>query len=94
MTPSITNGARRLFLFHRYVRSIPDLLVRLILGGAAFAFEQLSRGFAAAGNLELAARIAKAFVDGMHRQSKVPCQGLCIVPAHDQAQRLLLLFGQ
>ena len=51
-------------------------------------------GFAAARYGQLAPRIAQPLVDGVDREIEAARNRFRVVPAHDQAQGLLLAFGE
>lgn len=73
---------------------LPDFLVRMSLGVVAFGIEQQPRRLAAARDFELAPGIAQPLVHRVDRKAKVQRRGLGVVPPHDQAERLLFLFGE
>ena len=60
----------------------------------AFRIEKHPRRFPAARHRQLAPRVPQPFVDGMDREVEHLRDRLGVMPPHDQAQRLLLLFGQ
>jgi len=80
-------------------RSPPDSRVSKQFGvrlprGVAFGFEQDAGGLPAARHRHLAPRIAEPLVDGVNRKAEAARGRFRIMAAHDQAKRLLLLFGE
>ena len=64
------------------------------LGGLALLGKQPPRRLAAAGDAKLAPRLAQPFIDRVHRQAEFARRGLGVMPAQQQPQGILLLFGQ